>query len=905
MSRISGLKYLQVLIFVPFLLSLIWFRGGLIVGAGEEGLMFYNPTKTLELSKIMLWDYDGGFPTLAWLSKMDSLLPTAFLYEKLHVPNYILQGGTFFILLLVGTVSMYLLTGSLLKSVQIGKKVAFLAAIFYLLNPFSVSQIWSRGLYSQFFSFALLPLAMLLFFNGLLKKKLIYVVYLIFASIVFSSAFGLATFIMTYWTVLTVCLLYWILLNRKNIRNILFGCFFYLFSFFFWIVVHSWWLLPHIIYGSTIYSGKMEGFKENLGTLLGVSNNFTPSVIIRLLQRTYFFDYAAFSTIYSTSIFQLISFLIPTFLIMGFVVIFKIQELRKFKFFILLFILGLVVSLGANPPFGWLFVWIFKQSSLLQSFRNPYEKFGLVYALAYSPIFALGLVYFCERVLKVNKLKVIGLSVVLFLICGIYAWPMWTGKVVSFPNSTPGVDVPKYYQQLNNWLNINNKEGYRVFMTPIWPGDGSSYRWNNTRYAGLDPMIFILDTPAISSMLDIPFYYDFIQNLRRYMERMDVSPSLQLFRARYIIARNDALNLIENDKQHYKYLSESIYPPLGIEMSNRTICQGQSANSKINDVAWLLCEVPSNENNWSRIKYLHLTVKTDVPADLEVAIRDSKQTRVRWDGRVVSEYSTQNNEWTTITIPLNVPTEYNSAIDFSNVYLLEVLAHPKGLPNLSVRDISLQELRLDPGEEKKTGAARLVNTFGNLQVYELLHFNSPPEFGILSSVEQVEDFVQLFEEVGKKRDLINKKGFVLRSQNTKNNLQYLPEENALEVEEKIKINDTRYWLKVKGNGSGLLILSKTFNSGWKVISGIDRNDLNGGFFEDLKIIRKTFSSEQNHYVVNGYANLWRIDGSNNQYAIVFMSQIVADIGLRVSIFSIMLLIGFTLVWQIRKYISSR
>src|SRR3989338_5664953 len=128
MSRISRLKHLLILIFIPFLLSLIWFRSGFIVGGAEEGLMFYNPAKTLELSKIVLWDYDGGFPTLAWLAKISSLFPTAFLYEKLNVPGYILQGGTFFILLLVGVFSVYFLTVNFLGGFQMRKKVAFFAA---------------------------------------------------------------------------------------------------------------------------------------------------------------------------------------------------------------------------------------------------------------------------------------------------------------------------------------------------------------------------------------------------------------------------------------------------------------------------------------------------------------------------------------------------------------------------------------------------------------------------------------------------------------------------------------------------------------------------------------------------------------------------------------------------------
>ena len=136
----------------------------------------------------------------------------------------------------------------------------------------------------------------------------------------------------------------------------------------------------------------MPSLESNLGTLLGVSRSFTPDVIVRLLQKGYFFDATAYSQIYSTIPFQFVSFIPLFFVVIGIVKVLKNREQTQFRFFIVLLVLGLVVSSGANPPFGWLFVWLFKSFAFLQAFRNPFEKFGLVYALGYSPIFAYGLV---------------------------------------------------------------------------------------------------------------------------------------------------------------------------------------------------------------------------------------------------------------------------------------------------------------------------------------------------------------------------------------------------------------------------------------------------------------------------------------------------------------------------------
>lgn len=901
MSSILKFKSLLFLILVPFLLVLIWFKSGLIVGGGEEGLAFYNPTRTLELSKVIWWDYNGGFPTLAWLSKISSLIPTAFFYQSLNFPNFLLQAGTFFILMAVGEISVYLLTLFFLGKSSSNNIIAFVAALFYLLNPFSISQIWTRGLASQYFSFALLPLSILLFLKGI-NGQYIYLFYLTFASFLFSTAFGISTFVITYWVILTATLIYYFFAHNRNLKQFLDGIFFYVLAIILFFLVHAWWFLSTVLSGNKIYVGYLENAQENIGTLLGVSRNFTPDVIIRLLQKTYFFDAGFNPAIYSSIIFQLISLLIPVFLLVGLFFVSKKKELKGFRFFVILFIIGLIISLGANPPLGWLFVWIFKHVPFLQSFRNPYEKFGLVYALGYSPIFAVGLVYFFDKFFKVNGIKLLGLFTILILICVIYAWPMWIGRVVAGPDRKVGIPVPDYYMKLQRFLN-DKGESYRAFLTPLWGGDGAFYDWGGTRYQGLDPTIYLLDTPTVSSSPRYLYFYDFMQNIRRYKERINLAPALALLRAKYLVDRGDSIMITDSEKQYRKFLTESIYPPLGVTLTAQTVCQNQITNSQTNEVAWLICKLPKDLGDWSNTRYFHATIKTDIPADLEIAIRDSKEIRIRWDGRVAPQFQTKNNGWTQITAALSAPTEYNSEIDFSKIYLVEVLAHPKGFPQESVKEISLKDIKLDPGEEENINEFKLVETFDKLQIYEPLHFNSPPEFGSLSDLEKVLDFVQLFETVSKGRDQIDKRGFILESQNSGKDLQNFPT-NSAAVVEKTKISQARYWLKVnEGTSSAFLILSQNFNPQWKVISGINKEKIAGSFFDDLDILKSKVVPEDNHLVVNGYANLWKVDGQDRQYAIVFMPQIIADIGSKISIVSLLVLFPLTIVWVVKKYTS--
>lgn len=901
MSIKKHLLFIYPLFVIPLLLIVIWFKNGQIVGGGDESFIFYNPQISLGILNNTWQEYQTGAPFLAWLSRADFVLFAALLQQFFALPSFFLQAASLYILMVMGVVAVYFLTSSFFRDYKESHLISLVAAIFYLFNPFSVSQVWGRGQYAQYFSFALLPLSFLLFKYGLENRKSIFIILLSFSSVFFSTAFGFVTFIVVLWVVLLAYLIYWILKSKQRKKDFIFGISFFLGTFVIWCLVSAWWLFPLVVSGNSILSGYLENSAENLSTLLGVSTNFTPDILIRLLQKTYYFDASSFSPVYKSFLFNLISFIPPIFLLIGFIKVIKEPAKSSIRFFLVLLIVGIIISLGANPPFGWLFIWLFKHINLFQSFRNPYEKFGLVYALGYSIIFAFGLVNFFGA-----KYKKIWIAAFLGVTCGIFAWPMWNGKVVAFPNDAPGIDVPKYYPQLNNWLLANNTEGYRIFMTPVWPGDGAFYQWGKTKYNGMDPMMFLLNSSVVSSIPNIPYYYDFIQNIRKLSETTNVAPALGLLRIKYLINREDAITL-EKEKQQRIVFTEAIFPSQNISGNEEGYCQNLHAGIKTNGAAWLACRMPPEKSDWSKDRYLHVTVKTDSAAYIELALTDQNLKRIRWDGRspLGVEYQTNSREWTTITFPLNSPTEYNNNMDFSKILGIEVLAHSLNDPKLSANEIFLEQVSLDPGEEKKTNAFSLVNTFGKLQVYAPNYFNTPEEFGALKQISLIGNFTELFKQAEKEADLINQKGFILQSQNSHQKLSNIITASS-KIVNKQKFSNTRYWLELdNSNKDALLLLSKTYNPEWKVIPNISKEALNGNFFNDLKLLKSQVLPEKDHLVVNGYANLWQADSTDTKYAIVFMPQVIADIGFKISLFSIMFLAGITILWKSKKYISSR
>ncbi|MDD5415764.1 MAG: hypothetical protein PHE48_02020 [Candidatus Daviesbacteria bacterium] len=899
MSIILRFKFLLPLILLPLVLVFIWFNNGLIIGRGEEGLIFYNPSKNLELSKSTWVEINTGMPNLYWLPRLPVLYLTSFLNDKLGLAQYLVQAGLFYLLMVTGTISMYYLTLSFLEAHPSRHLISFISALFYLMNPFSISQVWGRGLYPQYFSFVLFPLSLLILVKALKQKNYSYLLILILSSLIFSWSFGFITSFTTYWLILAGYFIWWLVTNKLNKKEIFSSLSLMLLFFLGWLLVNAWWFLPFITEGNEVFAEYLNNQSENLGTLLGVSRAFPPDVIIRLLQKGYFFDASAYSQIYSTITFQLISFIPPFFVLIGLIKTIKNKNpnLMKFRFLAVLLVVGLVVSLGANPPFGKLFVWVFKNFIPLQAFRNPFEKFGLVFVLGYSPFFAYGLVYIFEKI----KFKFLGLFFIMFLICGIYAWPMWTGHVLTGIDKKIGVNVPQYYEDLNGWLKNNDPENYRLFTTPIRGGEGATFGWDSTTYNGVDPMHFILDRAAVSNGAQIPFYYDFVQGIRKYMERENLTPVLSLLRARFLIDRKDAILVTDVEKKQYKFLTSGIYLPVGGESNLKIICPNMATDFKVNGLAWIVCHIPWEDRDLNNIKFLHVKIKTNPPAEIIVSLRDNKDVRIDWNGRVDSDYRTDTDDWQYITLPLGTPTENDSHMDLSKSAILEVWAYSKDNSEKSVEQINISEIKLDPGTETGINEFKKAAEFGKLTVFEPINFNPPPEFGNLTSVNFVKSFPQFFEEANKKRGILDKEGFILISQNNQKNLQDLTDAVFVEVTDKYKISGTRYWVKVnQGQGTGLLILSKTFNPQWKIIAGVSKEKLSGSFFDDLNLLKAVVLSEENHFVVNGYANLWTFENDQNQLAIVFLPQVYADLGLKISVASVGILI---LIWGISSIIK--
>lgn len=500
-----------IILIVCLILIFVWFNKGLLFAGGEGGIPFYNLSKTAERISYLWIDEEAGYPGVGNLTEVPyyALLKIPL---QFGVPSNLVQAFHFFLVMFTGVVSVYFLIKitieeELKKNLNFwgAKYISLIGAIFYLLNPFSMSQVFGRSLNIQYLSFVLLPLFLLLYIRGLKTRNLIYGFLSLIPSFIFSGAYGSFGYIPALWFLVFLYTVFYLWKNRSK-REIIFGIFFLSFVFLSWIMVNLFWIIPVFKLGGQQLAASLNATEENLGSLRGVSKHFSLPILIRLLHTGYFYE-DLYGIVYSSLFFVIISWIIP---VVSFFSLTLFKKVTSFKFYLTLFVISLFISLGSNFPTGWLFEFIFEAVPAFQMYRNPYEKFGLIFLLAYTPFFALGTLVLSEKLaafFKHQRLKYFWVVLILFLVSGIFVWPMWKGIFAGGYRINTWINVPDYYKNANDWLNQQDGD-FRLLHLPLIPGDGIRYKWDHP-YQGIEPSEFLFDRASIAQ--NIPFnkqYYN-------------------------------------------------------------------------------------------------------------------------------------------------------------------------------------------------------------------------------------------------------------------------------------------------------------------------------------------------------------------------------------------------------------
>lgn len=484
-----------------------WYKTGQLIASGEESFSIFNNRNLFSLDAI--WEETGtGILNPTYLPRYTVNLGVTLL-RTLHLPLWSIQALFFFSLISSGMFGMFALVNYLLKNKDRAytQRAGIFAGLFYFFNLYTMSQVFGRFLYSGMTAWALLPLFLYFWVRWIQDQEKKYLLLFLIISQFFSLAFLQPAFIITLWTPLITFSIVQIFTLRKCFSALLKLILVSGIGVITWLITNIWWMLPYFSLGSDSLKTVQNG-QANFDSLYGVSQYFPLSEVV-FLRQSFLMGPQTYHGLYQNPWMIVLSLLVILIIVIGVVTFVKKNYLVAL---LILMALGFTISKGTNPPFGYkLFKLLFDSFYFLQSFRNPYEKFGIILVLVYSVFWGAGVAHIVSTQSKAYVKGVLGVLVFL-LCCVLLPWPMWTKDVFGSGVSNTRVTVPSYYEQTNNYLNSLSSKG-RVAVLPLLPGDSVRLDWPEGYYQGIEPSIFLFDKPTVSRALKVPYfeekYYSF------------------------------------------------------------------------------------------------------------------------------------------------------------------------------------------------------------------------------------------------------------------------------------------------------------------------------------------------------------------------------------------------------------
>lgn len=481
---------------IIFLISLVmiisWFRYGLLYGGGDVGLPTYEPIRIFSIIKNVWWDVHApGFPYPSALTS----IPLYFVLSLLQVVGMsavTIQSLLFGVLLFLMGAGMYFLFFEVMPTKS--RIFPFIAAIFYMLNPYMVIQIWHRFVHTSFFLAALVPLLTYIYIKIIKTRSFFWFASFLVVSFIFSYVYGSLSFMIVVWIPPFIYSLWNCTMKKIQI---------FILVFVSWLAVNIWWLYPFWTTGPALFA-QVHSIYASISTLLSLSEHSSMPMVLRGINPFYTFGEQAWVLGYDNFLMQIISWTYPLVTLVGIYSI-LIEKKRTFYVWILLFLTAIIVSKGTAAPFGHPFLLTFSKSFLLGAFRNPFEKFGIIIPFATAFIFPLGIeriyLWLKSRFLGKTVLALVLVSILLTLEFIVYPWPMWTGQIFGSKSQPAIVEIPDNYKQSDSWINNQGKSG-RILHLPFATGDAITYKWENG-YNGVEPSPLLFATPSVSNVFGL------------------------------------------------------------------------------------------------------------------------------------------------------------------------------------------------------------------------------------------------------------------------------------------------------------------------------------------------------------------------------------------------------------------
>lgn len=528
----NNIAFFLVTFLITSVIIFSWFSTKTIVSNNsEENLDFVNFTRTADHDSTNWYPSGTGYVNVFDHVRYPFFKFLSF-FQRAGFAPFLVQAFSYWIIMTLGVIFMYIL---LYKGFLLNRLTSVIGSYFYLLNIFTMTQVWKRNIYQGMFPWAYLPLYIFLWMKWLNEGKIRWLIIFAISISLFSHAFAHPGYFFVYTATGGIFAFIKFKENWKNKLGlkIFLRC---ISALFLGALFNIWWIYP-LIHNSTAQGATLDvvndAWKANLESLAGVSQYFGTFDILLLRQKFYFIKSSPLSTqwywFYSNPLVLIVSIIILLICIFG---IIKSKGQKYWTYLISLLIVGWFICKGSNFPFGkTFFQFLFSSFPFTAALRNPYEKFGLVWLLPYSVFFALGLYYLAFSVKLKWRYVFLGSMMVLF--CGILVYPMWNGVV--FPQRDR-LTIPRYYSEANDYLNLNLSK--RVFHIPFSiQNEKIEYNWG---YLGEDPSGNLFDSQNVSSP-KLPVFKNYFELIPKYLSSSYLPRVLGLLGVDHIVLHDDMI----------------------------------------------------------------------------------------------------------------------------------------------------------------------------------------------------------------------------------------------------------------------------------------------------------------------------------------------------------------------------
>ncbi|MHB8189927.1 MAG: hypothetical protein ACYDHP_05820 [Ferrimicrobium sp.] len=484
----------------------VWFHNGLPIGFSDGGLqtMLYHPLSLLREALFPWTDSQlGGVPTYSNVALVPLYLLGAAL-RLVNFPTWLIQAVFWYLIEFGSMVAIRAWLRRLFNEHPQRDAIATIAAVFYAFNIMTglTYWFWDKLNITVIVCVPVLLLAIEWSLSATLRRATAGMAAAVFLS---ASLFLDGEFV---GPVAALCVIYWIVrivqtsessraLLRTALRTMSAGALA--------LIANTWFLVPFLTTASGYYSAANAQI-NTAASIQGATSEATWSGLVRFLPfgagngGVWLYKTPWWRVLYSTPAFWGIALTVVGVLVVGAVG----SRLRSQRLLLAaIFLVGFLLQAGAKGPFGWAVLFLVEHVTFGQALRTPWRDLAPFTLVGASALFGLGVVaigHACGHRQLLRRFIIGGL---VFVTCGVYAFPMWTGQIVGGPITERGkpyiasyVSIPPVYNEVRSFLRTHMQNS-RVLALPISPTSYLTMKWPSG-YDGSDQRWLLYGVPTLS-----------------------------------------------------------------------------------------------------------------------------------------------------------------------------------------------------------------------------------------------------------------------------------------------------------------------------------------------------------------------------------------------------------------------